>query len=168
MAGGDVRKNFTLFFDGRGQAGKIEDFTPPKLALITEDFRGGGMDAAIEISMGQEKLEASFTLKSYDKAMLSTFGLTQGASVPLSAREVLETHAGEVKGVIHTMRGRIKELDQGTSKPGEAPPLKVVMALDYYKLTHSGTVVQEIDAPNMVRIVNGVDALAAHRKMLGI
>lgn len=168
MAARDVRKNFNLYFDGKGFAGQVEDFTPPKLALTTEDFRGGGMDAPAEITLGMEKLEASFTLKAYDKSILSAFGIRAGASVPLVAREALESHDGTVTRVAHTMRGKIKEIDQGTSKPGEAPPLKIAMALDYYKLQHGETTVQEIDVVNMVRIVNGVDALADIRRALGI
>ncbi|PZQ21161.1 MAG: phage major tail tube protein [Sphingopyxis macrogoltabida] len=167
-AASDVRKSFNLFFNGKGHAGKVEDFTPPKLALVTEDFRGGGMDAAVELTMGLEKLECSFTLKSYDKAILSAFGLVEGAQVPLTAREALESYDGTVTPVVHGMRGKIKEIDQGTAKPGEAPPLKVSMALDYYKLQHGGTTVHEIDVPNMVRVVNGVDAMAPIRKALGL
>lgn len=164
----DVRKSFNLYFNGKGYAGQVEDFTPPKLTLVTEDFRGGGMDAALEITMGMEKLECSFTLKGYDKNVLASFGLAEGASVPLVAREALESYDGTVTTVIHTMRGKVKELDAGTSKPGEAPPLKGTVALDYYKLQHGETTVHEIDVPNMVRVVNGVDALAAIRKAIGL
>src|SRR5688572_9197931 len=123
----DVRKSFNLYFNGKGYAGQVEDFTPPKIALATEDFRGGGMDAPVELTMGMEKLESAFTLKAYDKHVLASFGMSEGASVPLVAREALESYDGTVTTVIHTMRGKIKEIDQGTSKPGEAPPLKVSM-----------------------------------------
>lgn len=44
-----VLKNFSLFVDGRGYAGKAEEVTPPKLTIKTEEFRGGGMDAPIDI-----------------------------------------------------------------------------------------------------------------------
>ena len=54
MAARDVRKNFNLFVDGKGFAGQIEEFTPPKLTLKTEEFRAAGMDAPIELTMGLE------------------------------------------------------------------------------------------------------------------
>lgn len=164
----DVRKYINLFVDGRGYAGQIEDFTPPKLALKTEEFRAGGMDAAVEIPMGMEKLEASFTLISYDKDVLSLFGVAQGGNVAFVAREVLESFDGTIKTVVHTMRGKIRELDPGASKSAEKPALKASLALTYYKLTHGGTTVLEIDVENMVRSVNGNDALAPVRKALGI
>jgi hypothetical protein len=39
----------------------------------------------------------------------------------------------------------------GNWKPGEKATLKIMMALRYYKITHGGDVVHEIDIPNMVR-----------------
>jgi hydroxymethylglutaryl-CoA reductase len=40
-----------------------------------------------------------------------------------------------------------------------------MMALRYYKLTHGGDVVHEIDIPNMVRTIGGVDQLSAAKKL---
>ena len=168
MAARDVRKNINLFVDGRGYAGQIEEFVSPVLALVTEEFRGGGMDAPIEISMGMEKLEASFSIVSYDREVISKFGVREGASVPFVAREALESFDGAVKAVVHTMRGKIRKLDAGTSKPGTLAPLKAELALVYYKLTHDGATIVEIDVENMVRTINGTDALASVRAALAI
>lgn len=168
MAARDVRKNLNLFVDGRGYAGQIEEFNPPKLALVTEDFRAGGMDAPVELTMGMEKLEADFSLISYDKDVLSLFGVAEGALVPFVAREALESFDGTVTPVIHTMRGKIREIDPGTSKAGDKPSLKVAMALTYYKLQHGDATVIEVDVENMVRVVNGNDSLAAIRAALGL
>jgi P2 family phage contractile tail tube protein len=70
--------------------------------------------------------------------------------------------------VAHTLRGKLKEADPGTWKPGEAAPLKAMVALTYYKLQHGDRIIHEIDVENMVRIVDGVDVLAAQRAALGI
>ena len=168
MAARDVRKNFNLFVDGRGYAGQADEFNPPKLTLQTEEFRAGGMDLPIDVTMGMEKLVCDFSLKAYDRNVLALFGVVQGASVPLVVREALESFDGTVTPVVHTMRGKITELDPGTSKPGELPLLKVTMSLTYYKMQHGGSVVHEVDAENMIRIINGVDVLAAIRGALGI
>lgn len=168
MAARDVRKNLNLFVDGRGYAGQIEEFNPPKLALMTEDFRGGGMDAPVEITMGMEKLECDFSLIAYDAEVLKLFGVAEGNLVPFVAREALESFDGTITPVVHTMRGKIREIDPGTSKPGDKPSLMVSMALTYYKLQHGATTVLEIDVENMVRVVNGVDALASQRAALGL
>lgn len=168
MAARDVRKNLNLFVDGRGYAGQVEEFNAPKLALATEEYRGGGMDAPIELTMGMEKLEADFSLISYDADVLALFGVADGLQVPFVAREALESFDGEVKAVVHTMRGKIREMDPGTSKAGDKPSLKIAMALTYYKLQHGPLTLIEIDVENMVRVINGVDALAAQRAALGL
>jgi P2 family phage contractile tail tube protein len=40
--------------------------------------------------------------------------------------------------------------------------------LRYYKLSHGGEVIHEIDVPNMVRVVGGVDQLSEIRNALGV
>lgn len=168
MAARDIRKNFNAFVDGRGYAGQVDEFNAPKLTLQTEEFRGGGMDVPIDVTMGMEKMVTDFSLMAYDRNVLALFGVTEGARVPLVLREQLESFDGTTTAVVHTMRGKITELDPGTSKPGSLPLLKVAMSLTYYKMQHGDQVVHEIDAENMVRIINGVDILAAARNALGI
>lgn len=168
MAARDVLKNINLFVDGRGYAGQVEEFTPPKLTLKTEEFRAGGMDAPLELTMGMEKLESDFTLISYDRDVLSLFGVAEGFSVPFTMRGALESLDGTVKPVVITLRGKIKEIDSGTWKSGEKPSLKISMALGYYRQEHNETTIHEIDIENMVRVINGVDALADTRAALGM
>lgn len=168
MAARNVRKNLNLFVDGKGYAGQIEEFNPPKLNLITEEFRAGGMNTPIEITMGTEKLETDFSLISYDRDVLALFGVTEGAQIPFVAREALESFDGTITPVVHTMRGKVKSIDAGTSKAGEKATLKIAMALSYYKIEHGGATVQEIDVENMIQNVNGTDALAGIRGALGI
>lgn len=168
MAARDIRKNFNLFVDGRGYAGQVDEFNAPKLTLQTEEFRAGGMDVPVDVTMGMEKMTCDFSLKAYDRDVLALFGVVEGASVPLVGREALESFDGTVTQVVHTMRGKITELDPGTSKPGEIPLLKATLSLTYYKMQHGDRVVHEIDAENMIRIINGSDALAGIRGALGI
>ena len=168
MAARDIRKNFNLFVDGRGYAGQVEEFNAPKLTLQTEDFRAGGMDLPVKVTMGMEAMDCDFSLKAYDRDVLALFGVVEGAQVPLVIREALESFDGTVTQVIRTMRGKITELDEGTSKPGEIPLLKCTLNLTYYKMQHGDRVIHEIDAENMVRTINGADALAAIRGALGI
>lgn len=168
MAARDVLKNLNVFVDGRGYAGQATELNPPKLQLKTDEVRLGGMDAPIELTLGMEKLEADFSLVAYDRNVLALFGVSEGTVVPFVFREALESFDGTVTPVAHTMRGKIKEIDPGTHKPGELPALKVTMALTYYKLDHGGQTVHEIDVENMVRVVNGADTLSNLRSALGI
>lgn len=168
MAARDVIKNQNLFVDGRGYAGQLQEVNPPKLELMVEEFRGGGMDVPVDLTMGMNKLVGDFTLISYDKDVLSLFGVAEGSTVPFVIREALESYDGTPTAVVHTMRGKITSLDPGTHAPGKLAPLKVSVSLNYYKQQHGDTVVHEIDAVNMIRTINGVDALASQRAALGI
>lgn len=168
MAARDVRKNFVISVDGLGYAGEADEYNAPELTALTEEFRGGGMDAPIDVIMGMEKLVADWSLISYDRKCLALFGLVQNAVVPVTVRELLESSDGTTTGVVHNLRGKIVKVTPGTSKPGTLQPLKFDISLTYYKLTHGGVVVHEIDVENMVRVVNGVDQLAAQRAILGM
>lgn len=167
MAARNIRKNLNLFVDGRGYAGQIEEFNAPKLSLKTEEFRAGGMNAPIDLNMGMEKMDTDFSLVSYDADVLALFGVAEGNVVKFKAREALESFDGTVTAVVHTMEGKIREIDPGSSKPGDKPTLKVTMNLTYYALVHGERVVQEIDIINMIHKVDGVDQLAAMRNALG-
>lgn len=164
----DILKNMSLFVDGRGFAGNVEELTLPKLTLKTEEFRNGGMDAPIEVEMGMEKLESEFTLTRFDKNVLKLFGLAPGQLTPLTIRGAVISDDGTQTAVVVNLQGVVREMDPGNWKPGEKATLKIMMALRYYKLTHGGDVVHEIDIPNMVRTIGGVDQLSAVRSALGI
>lgn len=164
----DILKNMALFVDGRGYAGNVEEVTLPKLTLKTEEFRNGGMDAPIEVDMGMEKLECDFTLTRFDKSALALFGLAPGQVKPLTIRGAVVSDDGTQTPVVLNLLGVVREMEFGTWKPGEKATLKIMVALRYYKLTHGIDVVHEIDIPNMVRTINGVDQLALTRSALGI
>ena len=164
----DVLRDINLFVDGRGYAGKVMEFTLPKLTVKTEEYRAGGMDAPVELDMGMEKLECDFSLDSIDAETLKLWGLAEGTKPPLTFRGALQDKDGTVRAVVVRTRGQIKEVDWGSWKPGEKATLKFMAAVDYYKLELGGVTIHEIDIENMIRIVNGVDQVAARRDALGI
>jgi hypothetical protein len=164
----NVLKNINCFVDGWGMAGNVSELTPPKLAIKTDEHRAGGMDAAVDIDMGMEKMEAGFTLTKYCPDTLKLFGLGDGNTVPLVFRAATQSDDGDVTPVRIVMRGMLKEVDKGTWKPGEKATLAFKMNVRYYKEEVDGEVIHEIDIDNFVRIINGVDVLADMRDALGI
>lgn len=168
MAARDVLKNINLFVDGRGYAGQVASVTPPNLTLQTEEFRAGGMDAPIDVTMGMEKMEASFVLRKYDADVLALFGVAEGSIVPLTFRGALESYDGTVTPVIMNMRGKITGMDPGTWTPGELADLTITVSLNYFKQQHGSRTVHEIDVENMVRTINGTDVLARIRSALAM
>lgn len=161
-----VLKNFNLFVDGKGYAGRVEEVELPKLTIKTEEFRAGGMDAAIEIDMGMEKLEASFTLAEYDPALFAMWGLVPGSWVNLTLRGGMDKD-GVVTPVVVNLTGRWKEIDMGSWKAGEMAKLKISVSGRYYQLLIGATTAVHIDLENMIRVVDGVDQLATMRAAIG-
>ena len=44
-------KNFNLFNDGHSYMGQVDEVVLPKLTAKMEEWRGGGMDAPVDIGM---------------------------------------------------------------------------------------------------------------------
>ncbi|WP_265024109.1 phage major tail tube protein [Wolbachia endosymbiont (group A) of Epagoge grotiana] len=161
-----ILKNFNVFVDGRGYAGKIDEITLPKLTIKTEEYRAGGMDIPVNIDMGMEKIEADFTFSEYDTELFRLFGLINGNSVSLTLRGGMQ--GNDIEGVIINLRGIFREFDFGSWKPAEKATLKCTVAAHYYKLTIGSNELIEIDAENMIRKINGVDQMALLQTILGI
>lgn len=168
MVAQNVLKNINAFVNGFGYAGQVADFNPPDLSLVTEDFRAGGMDAAVKLDMGMEALETSFNLLTYAPNALVSFGVAEGNTIPLILRGALESWDGTVTGVVLTMQGKLTKVGRGTWSPGKVAQLNITASLHYYKEVVGSTTVYEIDIPNMKRIVNGTDRLAQIRTALGM
>jgi P2 family phage contractile tail tube protein len=133
-------------------------------------FRGAGMDGAMPIDMGMEPLEASWTTSGIDRGTYTGFGLMNGIRSTVILRGALTDPAtGLPKPVQHVMIGDLTVVEPGTYKPGERATLKTTMVCIYYKFTHTipGVPAVEIDVINGVRIINGIDHLAAFRVMVG-
>lgn len=164
----DILRNVNLFVDGRGYAGRVQMVQLPKLTVATEEHRAGGMDAPVEIDMGMEKLEASWSMDSVDDEMLRRWGLAADSLTPCVFRGALQSEDASVRAVAAHCLGMLREVDYGDWKPGEKSTLKCTMAVRRYRLEIDGDVVHDIDVANMVRIVDGTDQLAAQRAALGI
>lgn len=168
MPARDILKNYSLFVDGRGYAGVVTEYNPPELALNTDEHRAGGMDAPVDIDMGMERMETSFSLSSVDDNVQRSFGLMEGNQVPVTIRGARESYNGGVTPVLHSMRGKITRVAPGAWQAGQKPTLQITMGLDYFRQEIDGEVIHEIDVINMIRTINGNDQLAEQRAALGI
>lgn len=160
--------NTNLFVDGTSFQGDVPSLVLPKVSVKTEEYRAGGMDAPIEMDMGLEKLESSFVTNGVRKEALKYFGLADQTAFNGSFRGAFKGQKGEITAVTATLRGMLKEVDPGDWKVGDKAEFKYAVAVTYYKLEIDGTVMYEIDPVNSIRVVNGVDQLAAMRTALGL
>lgn len=162
-------KDFNLFGDGDNWQGQIPELAIPKLARKVEEYRGGGMDGAVDIDLGLEKLEFEWTAGGLIDAIFDGFG-----AVTLDAHQLRFTGAyirddtDETVAVEVIVRGRHREIDPGTAKAGDANQIKVMTSCSYYKLVIDGQDVIEIDVPGYLFKVRGEDRLAAKRGALGL
>ncbi len=162
-------KNFATFVDGVSYAGEMPEVTLPKLARKMDDYRSGGMNAPVKADFGMEGMEAELTAAGYMSDLFKSWGTLRHDGVMLRFAGALQADDGEnVDALEIVMRGRFSEIDPGSAKAGEATAIKYKAALSYYKLTVNGETLIEIDAVNMIEMVNGVDRLAESRAALGI
>lgn len=161
-------RNFSITVDGRGYAGRATEFTPPTLAVTTEDFRAGGMDMPAQLDMGMDALELSFTLAEYDPDVLALFGLHDQNFVRITARGALQRNGEAATPIVVNATGSIKEFDPGSFEAGSITEAAFTMGLRYYRLELNGGVIHEIDVENMRRVINGIDQLASQRAAIGI
>ena len=148
--------------------GEVPSFTLPKLTVKTEEHRAGGMDGAIEMDMGLEKMESSFTTTGVRKEAMKYFGLADQTAFDAAFRGTFKGQKGAEVGVIATIRGMLKELDPGDWKAGDKAEFKYSVAVSYYKLEVDGALIYEIDPLNSIRVIDGVDQLTQYRTNLGI
>ena len=160
--------NTNLFIDGVSFAGDVPSLTLPKMTVKTEGHRGGGMAGEIEMDMGLEKMEASWTTTGVRREALKFFGLSDQTSCNAVFRGSFRGRKGDITPVIATLRGMLKEVDMGDWKPGDKAELKHAMAVHYYKLEIDNRVMYEIDMVNCVRVIDGVDQLADERNAIGL
>jgi P2 family phage contractile tail tube protein len=169
MAIPSVLKAYSLFVDGRGYAGKA-DVELPELGIVTEEYAAGGMSGKVKLDMGLvEALDAKFTLYEYAPEILSLWGLVDGARVPLVFRGAsLADDGADAVPIKVTMRGQMHVLSAGSWEAGAKTQMECTVNCRSYKLEVAGETVIEIDAERMVRIVGGVDQMAALRGAIGL
>lgn len=162
-------KNFIVFNDGNNYMGLIESVTLPKLSRKMEDWRGGGMDGAVKIDLGQESIQFAWTPGGLILSALRQYGAIGVADNLIRFTGAYQQDdSGNVDAVEVVIRGRHSEVDMGEAKSGENTQQKLATEVAYYKLTVNNRVEIEIDLLNFIFIVDGVDRLAQQRQALGI
>lgn len=162
-----VLKNFTAYIDGRGYIGRVESCQLPELAVAGADFRGGGMDAAVELDMGMNKLDASIVLAEYDPEVIKLFGLFT-ADTPVVLRGAIQRQGEAAVPVVVRLQGGVKQLGRGQWQAGQNSQMTVAVNCNRYSEVIDGETVVDIDVLNMTRVIGGIDQLAEQRAALGV
>lgn len=160
-------RNFNIMIDGIGFAGRADEVTLPTLALTTETHRAGGMDMGIEEDLGMEMMELSIVISDYDESVIAGFGLL-GNGVPLRLMGAIQRQGEEAQSVVVRCLGGLKSREVGTWATGGKVTTTLTYSLKSYAESINGTEYVNIDAVNMIRIINGVDQLASQRRAIGL
>ena len=157
------------YFNGTSFLGEVDEFHPPETTLETETYRASGMDGSVALETGMEEMTTSLVLKGIKKDAIKEFG-TGDTGVRLQVRGALEGYEfpKTVTPVEYNMTGLVTGIEtENVQGRGEVPTLTINMSLNYYKYTHGGEDITEIDVLNMERVVDGTDRLEAIRDAIG-
>lgn len=154
-----VIRNFNLFVDGTNYAGLCTTVTLPSLRVITDEHRAAGMDSAVLIDLGVERMELSFTLAEHHPAVFRQFGLISGNDVSVIFRAAKVGQGSAPTPYYVTARGMYSEVAPDAVATGEKAMMTATISLRYYLLELDGAPIIEIDVDNYKRVINGVDQL---------
>lgn len=162
-------KNFATFVDGVSYLGEMPEVRLPKLVRKMDDYRSGGMNAPVKADFGMDGMDAELKVAGYMSDLFKSWGALRHDAVLLRFTGALQADDTEgVDALEIVMRGRFSEIDPGSAKAGDGTELTFKAELSYYKLNINGETLIEIDAVNMIEVVNGTDRLAEVRAALGV
>lgn len=162
-------KDFNLFGDGNNWQGQVASLTLPEMARKMEEYRGGGMDAPVEVDQGQEVMEFTWTMGGIAAATIDKFGSPVHDDAMLRMTGSYESdETGTVIPVEVVVRGRHKNIAMGDVQSGEDNTIEYTTSCSYYKLVVDGETLIERDVPGMVFNVRGEDRYAERRQALGL
>lgn len=123
-----ILKNFNLFVDGRGHAGRVEEIMLPKLMIKTEEYQLGGLDTPVQVDMGMDKLECELTLTEYDTHVIKLFGIAESSVLPIALRGgSLVAAVTDLLGladngyITFTLRGGLSDESEKVTPRGHSP-----------------------------------------------
>ena len=164
-------KKMNLFNEGNSYLGETGEVTLPKLGRKFEDWRGGGMSGNIKWDAGlsDDMIEFAWKLGGIDPLVIGQYAAATVSAIGLRfAGSYQRDDTGETTALEIVVRGRHEEIDLGNAKAGDDTELSIKTIWSYLKITIDGQEYIEIDIPNMIEKVKGVDMLAEHRKNFGL
>jgi len=163
-----ILRKFTVWADGFGKMGEGEYAKLPTMEVVTEDFRGGGMDAPVKVDLGETPLIFEFKLTSFDPQVYNLWGLYPGREKQFTVRGSLAHQDGSPFSAISAMRGNLHKVEADAFEPAKKISHTFTVDLVYYKLTIGEQLIYDIDIINGTRTVGGVDQLRTDRIAMGL
>ncbi|HEY8136272.1 MAG TPA: phage major tail tube protein [Methylocystis sp.] len=162
-----ILQAWSAYVDGFPKIGSGEKAATPKFKKKMEDYRGGGMLATRQISLGYEAFELALDFSEYDPQVIAQCGLFTKKDVSLTVRGHFDGDSNTPHTGILQCRGEFKEINPDDWEAGKKAGLKTMAALSKLKLTMDSTVIYDVDIKANVYVFGNEDAGAAIRASLG-
>lgn len=166
----DILQGFTLYLAGVDYGVDCEEIGLPTPTNVVQEYRGGGMDLAVNQGMAAlEPLEATFRFAGHPAAIIGAVATGPGKSIVLTARgAIMDTLTGVIVGHVVVMTGQFNEHSRDNWQRGEKGGLEVTLSgITAYRYEVGGAILHDIQAYPPRRIMNGVDQLAEINAILG-
>lgn len=162
--------NANVYINGNSKLGKAEEIDLPKIVAKMVEHKALGMQGAVELPAGFDKMEARIKWNSF---YADTFAMMADPyeTVNLQCRSSLETYTGQTRtgqtSYVCFMRGNFKEVPMGNFKQHDNVEMDSRLSVTYVKLEVNGQPIVEFDALANIFKINGVDKLAEYRANIG-
>jgi P2 family phage contractile tail tube protein len=157
---------------GTSQFGKVNEFKFPDISTVTVESKPIDFIGTVKLPVGVELENSSIKLIGFDADVFKRLSDINQEHI-ITIRGNLKRFNGNVlaeelpvKGVIKAITKKITPL--GSIKQQNNSDFSVELIPHAVKLEHKGEILMEIDIPNNIYIVDGVDQLAKMKKNLGI
>lgn len=164
-------QGFTMFIDGDDYGYDTEEVTIPMPVPVTQEYRGGGMDLAVNLPHAAlEALECTVKMAGHNPTILGRMARGPGQTTRIIFRAaVLSESTGVYDPHVVVIQGAMNGGSHDTWKRGEKSGIEFVMnGITYFRYDVADAVMQEISAYPPRRVIDGVDQLLGINAALGI
>ena len=157
---------------GTSQFGKVNEFKFPDISTVTVESKPIDFIGKVKLPIGIELDDSAIKLNGFDAEVFTQLSDINKEHI-ITIRGNMKKFNGNVlaeeipvKGVIKAITKKITPL--GTIKQQENSQFSVELIPHAVKIEHKGLVLLEVDIPNNIYILEGVDQLAKMKLNLGL
>ncbi|MGC9419663.1 MAG: phage major tail tube protein [Rhodovulum sp.] len=159
-------RNFGAFKNGENYIGLVSAGKLPSVKIKTEADTGAGLDGEYAVDMGTEAMQTELTFIEWAPEVITLLG-TRDRIVLRPVAKAATDGDDEATGYIFTLGGLNTSLEFDELKPREGATMKITSEVTYFRLEREGEELIKIDVEHAVRVIGGVDQLAALRSKMG-
>jgi len=157
---------------GTSQFGKVKEFKFPDISTVTVESKPIDFIGSVKLPIGIKLDDTAIVLNGFDSSVFSQLSDINKEHI-ITIRGNMKKFNGNVlaeelpvKGVLRAITKKITPL--GTIKQQENAEFSVELIPHAAKIEYKGSVLMEVDIPNNIYIIDGVDQLAKMKQNLGL